>query len=95
LRDGKWAELLHTEQKRIRIGPKVQGNVTTRKAEYWYRKLLLVILFSIKEKTRVWDLVERGQEGYDVGSGPEYLTNNADCHSRQWLVIGHQHRPPK
>jgi hypothetical protein len=23
----------------------------------------------------------------------EYFTNNADCHSRQWLVIGHQISP--
>jgi hypothetical protein len=100
-RDGKWAELLYTESETYPYWPQGScGHVVSRPvAEYLTQKAAageLTLYQGEDTSLGIW-LHEASvkKELHVTWFKSQYFTNNADCHSRQWLIIGHQISPAR
>jgi hypothetical protein len=96
---GKWAEPLYTESETYPYWPKGScGHAVSRPvAEYLSQKAAageLTLYQGEDTSLGIWMHEASVKKELRVTwFNSQYFTNNADCHSRQWLIIGHQISP--
>jgi hypothetical protein len=96
---GKWAELLYTESETYPYWPQgSRGHAVSRPvAEYIAQKAdagELTLYQGEDTSLGIWlHEASAKKELHVTWFKSQYFTDNGDCHSRQWLIIGHQLSP--